>query len=433
MPPLRVALAVVAVSLTVGAGSAAASPGAYRVLVINADSTPAANLRAQIAAQPDVSQVDYFNGANAVVPSAQLASDDLVVSMSNVDYFDGTTYGNELADFVDAGGVVFELAYNSWDDSFMGTFAQPQGRWVSGAFPPYLAGNDDNIASTLGVFDAANPLMQGVTALNSFDNTTPTLAPGATRVARWADGREGVAYKGRVAASSANLDDENTPWSGDWAKLITNAVHWLGRHTLSVTKTGTGAGTVSSAPTGIKCGTTCAGNFVYPATVTLTAAAADANSKFTAWGGVCSGRAVTCAVPMDVAKSVSATFTKVGGRASFKFGSSTVAINLRTGLGSTLVSCANLATDHCRFSLRVNDAGSSKAAKRIRVGIARGTVKGRRTGALNFRLSRRGRARLHNATAHKLKVRLIGSSRNRANQGVRVNKTLTLKGSVKKR
>src|SRR2546423_9430686 len=156
--PLRVALAVVAVFLVVGVGSAAASPGAYRVLVINADSTPAATLRTQIAAQPGVAQVDHFNGTDAVVTPSQLASYDLVVSMSDSDYFESTAFGNELADFVDAGGVVFELAYNSWDDTFMGNSAQPKGRWVSGAFPPYLVGNNDNSASTLGAFDASNPL-----------------------------------------------------------------------------------------------------------------------------------------------------------------------------------------------------------------------------------------------------------------------------------
>jgi len=82
---------------------------------------------------------------------------------------------------------------------------------------------------------------------------------------------------------------------------------------LTVSKGGTGGGTVSSSPAGITCGATCTANFSSGASVILSAVA-DAGSSFAGWGGACSGTG-TCSVTMDAAKSVTATFNTapVGG------------------------------------------------------------------------------------------------------------------------
>src|SRR5439155_2577564 len=70
--------------------------------------------------------------------------------------------------------------------------------------------------------------------------------------------------------------------------------------TLTVPKTGTGSGTITSSPTGIACGATCAASFPSGTAVTLTAAPA-AGSIFTGWsGGGCSG-AGTCVVTLSAA------------------------------------------------------------------------------------------------------------------------------------
>ncbi len=80
-------------------------------------------------------------------------------------------------------------------------------------------------------------------------------------------------------------------------------------YSLTVTKIGTGSGTVTSVPAGIDCGATCSSSFNENTLVTLTAAAA-ANSTFTGWSGAgCSGTG-TCAVTMDAVKTVTATFTQ---------------------------------------------------------------------------------------------------------------------------
>jgi hypothetical protein len=84
------------------------------------------------------------------------------------------------------------------------------------------------------------------------------------------------------------------------------ATFTLVEHTLTVLKSGSGAGTVSSTPTGINCGTTCVANFAYGTTVSLTPVA-DPNSLFTGWGGACSGTGA-CVVTMNQARSATATF-----------------------------------------------------------------------------------------------------------------------------
>ena len=70
-------------------------------------------------------------------------------------------------------------------------------------------------------------------------------------------------------------------------------------YTLSISKNGTGGGSVSSNPTGT--------SFSAGTPVTLTALP-DANSVFSGWSGACSGTATTCQVTMNSNVSVTATF-----------------------------------------------------------------------------------------------------------------------------
>lgn len=76
---------------------------------------------------------------------------------------------------------------------------------------------------------------------------------------------------------------------------------------LSVSKTGTGSGTVTSSPSGIDCGTTCSRNYEYNTTVTLTATPGT-GFAFRGWSGACSNFVGNCVLTMDAAKSVSAQF-----------------------------------------------------------------------------------------------------------------------------
>jgi Divergent InlB B-repeat domain/Immune inhibitor A peptidase M6 len=76
--------------------------------------------------------------------------------------------------------------------------------------------------------------------------------------------------------------------------------------TLTVTKAGTGSGTVTSTPAGIACGGTCSASFPNGTPVSLSAVP-DAGSTFAGWSGACTGTSA-CAVTMTSNQSVTATF-----------------------------------------------------------------------------------------------------------------------------
>jgi len=78
--------------------------------------------------------------------------------------------------------------------------------------------------------------------------------------------------------------------------------------TLTVSKTGSGSGTVTSEPAGVSCGATCAAKFQQGAKVTLSATPA-AGSTFAGWsGGGCSGTGSCVVVIGEVDVAVTATF-----------------------------------------------------------------------------------------------------------------------------
>jgi hypothetical protein len=88
------------------------------------------------------------------------------------------------------------------------------------------------------------------------------------------------------------------------------------RRIFALTVTRSGRGSVTSAPAGITCGTTCAKTFTAGTSVTLTATP-EPDFPFIGWSGACSGATPTCTVVVNAATSVSAQFAvgKVDGLA----------------------------------------------------------------------------------------------------------------------
>ncbi|MDD5759079.1 MAG: hypothetical protein PHI06_08345, partial [Desulfobulbaceae bacterium] len=81
-------------------------------------------------------------------------------------------------------------------------------------------------------------------------------------------------------------------------------------YTLTVSKSGSGSGSVDSSPAGISCGADCSENYGNNAVVTLTPHA-DTGSAFTGWTGACTGAGPTCQVTLDADKSVNAIFSSI--------------------------------------------------------------------------------------------------------------------------
>ena len=310
----RMSLALLAAAiLALGAASAAQSaPGALRILIVHATDTQPNTLRTQLLEQPGVATVDIFDAspASTETPTAAgMASYDMVISFSDDNYNDPTAYGDALADYYDQGGTVLQYAYDNWDGDEPGGPApnRPLGRWASGGYEPFIPGPNPNLGVTLGeVLVPGSPLLEGVTTLDSNYNTDPELAPGATLVAKWSDGRNAIAFKDRVASVSANIGDETDGPTGDYARLSVNAANTLATRTLRVTKAGLGTGTVISSPGGITCGEDCTSRFTAFSQVTLTATP-DAGSVFNAFDGAgCSSS--PCVVTMSDPRAVTATF-----------------------------------------------------------------------------------------------------------------------------
>jgi len=147
-------------------------------------------------------------------------------------------------------------------------------------------------------------------------------------------------------------------WIGnlETGKTLTfNLNYTLITYTLTVSKTGTGSGTVTSSPAGINCGTDCSETYNSGTSVTLTATP-DSGSTFTGWSGDCSGTG-TCTLIIDSNKSATAKFDITNNRPS--------AINLSVTQG-----------DYCQFysppiflswQFSDPDPGDSQSAYQVQV------------------------------------------------------------------
>ena len=103
-------------------------------------------------------------------------------------------------------------------------------------------------------------------------------------------------------------------------------------HTLTVARSGAGAGNVTS-PDGIDCGSVCTKDYGYGTVITLTAAATGID-RFTGWSGACTGSSPTCTVTLDTAKTVTADFEK---RYRLSVGVTTHAVQYSCGFAQTCI------------------------------------------------------------------------------------------------
>ena len=161
----------------------------------------------------------------------------------------------------------------------------------------------------LATVNWAAPASNGGDAIVGYDVTSylggvaqGTTTVGAGTQATLTGLTNGTTYTFRVAArngvgTGARSADSNA---------VTPIAPAAPRFTLAVSKSGTGAGSVTSSAGGINCGATCAADFDAGTNVTLSATPAS-GSVFAGWSGACTGTG-SCAVTVDAAKAVTAAF-----------------------------------------------------------------------------------------------------------------------------
>jgi hypothetical protein len=140
---------------------------------------------------------------------------------------------------------------------------------------------------------------------------------------------------------------------------------------LTINKTGTGTGTVSSAPAGIACGSSCQATFAAGAAVTLTAKP-DANQSFLGWDStVCTGNGA-CIFALTSNTVVHASFSPAPNIVFTTSSTQTGALGGLTGADSI---CANLAADGGLPGKYVAWLSTSTVSAISRLGSARGWVR----------------------------------------------------------
>jgi len=146
--------------------------------------------------------------------------------------------------------------------------------------------------------------------------TSPSCAWTAVSQAVWISVDSGLSYTGTATVTYTVA--ENTASSSRTGTLTiageTFTVHQTGTsddYSVSVVRTGTGDGSVTSAPGGISCGASCSASFSQGTTVVLTASPA-AGSRFVGWSGPCSGIG-TCTIDVQGHTTVTAVFDEIIG------------------------------------------------------------------------------------------------------------------------
>jgi len=227
----------------------------FRVLIVYADTRQPAQLQYEIQSQPNVAAVDLFDAQNGTPTLPQLRQYDIVVPFSNFTFQDPAKLGDNLADYVDGGGVVVQYGFSFLD------FANGYGiygRWSNDGFNPYyyspytLFGR----AFTLGTFNGGHPLMAGVRTLDS--NYADLVIPATQEVAQMNTGDSLVGFRqvggGHTTVGVAAYVGDGAIQSGDWGKVVVNAGNWLyncqvgGTPTPTITPTPTPSPTPTATP-----------------------------------------------------------------------------------------------------------------------------------------------------------------------------------------
>jgi hypothetical protein len=164
--------------------------------------------------------VTLLDVQNYTPTSGELSAYDAVGAHSNFPYADPTTFGNNLADYVDAGGGVVFGNFSFVSGWEMG------GRLTAGDYATITAGGNGQSPTTMGWNNPSHPIMGSVGAVGEYYAASASYAATAESVASWADGRPYVGVSANQKVVGLNQYPGNYAVSernGDWVLVWHNA------------------------------------------------------------------------------------------------------------------------------------------------------------------------------------------------------------------
>ncbi len=172
-----------------------------------------------IGADAFYGSVDYLNGADGLVNAATLAPYDCVFTWNNQQYTTGQ--GDELADYVDAGGTVVILGWG---------IAQCAGRIISdAAYCPIVGGGNEHGTTDLGT-TYTHDILDSVSSITGVNyRVSAALESGATLIAEDTTfGDPLVAINADETVVAINMvAGDYISWTGDGWVLFNNAIQYL--------------------------------------------------------------------------------------------------------------------------------------------------------------------------------------------------------------
>jgi len=180
---------------------------------------PLTGVENNIGTDPFYGSVDYLDGSTGLVDAATLGAYDCVFTWNNYQYTTGQ--GDELADYVDAGGTVVVLGW--------GIF-QCYGRILDdAAYCPIDGGANEHGSTALGT-TYTHDILDSVSTITGINyRVAASLESGATLIAEDTTfGDPLVAINAAETVVAINMvAGDYISWSGDGWVLFNNAIQYL--------------------------------------------------------------------------------------------------------------------------------------------------------------------------------------------------------------
>jgi hypothetical protein len=214
--------------------------GGASVAVLSAEPSAAWNsdVTNKIMGTGSLPRVDLISVTGSTPTLAQLRSYQSVMVYSDGSFNDSVALGNVLADYIDQGGGVVLQTFSFYSGAGLGIL----GRATNGYLPFTTSSYASPGGLTLVKDSPLHPLLDGVNAFNggtsSYQNSSISIAAGATLVGHWSNGQPLVGAKDIAPGRSAGLnffppssDVRSDFWvsSTDGARLMADALLWSGR------------------------------------------------------------------------------------------------------------------------------------------------------------------------------------------------------------